>query len=99
MSDRSEDIGEPEWAPRYQCPCCDYFSLGSDGEYEICCICCWEDDGTTLARLDSYSPPNRMTLREARHNFKQWGASDKKRGPRALPLEERAAFRREPRKP
>lgn len=31
--------------PLYQCPCCDYFSLDDRGEYGICSVCFWEDDG------------------------------------------------------
>ncbi|MCI0459664.1 MAG: hypothetical protein L0Z62_22160 [Gemmataceae bacterium] len=92
-------MDEQEWAPRYQCPCCDYFSLGTRGDYEICEVCGWEDDASDLHRLDMLSPPNRMTLRETRHNFKQFGASNRNRVSRVLSAEERNAFRREPRKP
>jgi hypothetical protein len=57
-----------------QCPCCDFFTLDARGEYEICVICGWEDDGSDLDRPDTESSPNRMTLREARHTFRQYGA-------------------------
>jgi hypothetical protein len=30
---------------RYACPCCGYPTLGSLGEFEICYLCDWEDDG------------------------------------------------------
>ncbi len=33
--------------PRHQCPCCDYISLPERGNYLICRICFWEDDGRT----------------------------------------------------
>ena len=29
---------------KYTCPCCGYQSLDSDGDYDICEICFWEDD-------------------------------------------------------
>ncbi|BBB68362.1 hypothetical protein UNDYM_4109 [Undibacterium sp. YM2] len=54
------------------CPCCGYRSLDVNGEYEICRVCFWEDDGT--CELDQLSSPNRMTLREAQQNFQDIGA-------------------------
>lgn len=57
-----------------QCPCCDYFTLGERGKYEICPICFWEDDGIDLEDLDEHSVPNHITLREGRINFEKFGA-------------------------
>ncbi|MDC0668582.1 CPCC family cysteine-rich protein [Nannocystis radixulma] len=54
------------------CPCCGYRSLGERGEYGICRVCFWEDDG--MDELDRPSAANGMTLREARANFARWGA-------------------------
>lgn len=54
------------------CPCCGYRTLHERGTYEICCVCFWEDDGTTV--LDRVSGPNHMTLREARLNVQRCGA-------------------------
>lgn len=54
------------------CPCCEYRSLQVRGEYEICRVCFWEDDGMT--ELDRASGPNHMTLREGRLNFRSFGA-------------------------
>ncbi len=28
-----------------QCPCCDYFTLDRRGDFDICPVCGWEDDG------------------------------------------------------
>lgn len=56
------------------CPCCGYRSLGECGGYEICRVCFWEDDGTI--EIDQISGPNRMTLRDARRNFRHFGAVD-----------------------
>ena len=55
---------------KYQCPCCDYFSLDERGGYDICRICFWEDSGQDLDELDEHSGPNHQTLREARANFR-----------------------------
>lgn len=54
------------------CPCCGYRTLTERGAFEICCVCFWEDDGTTAP--DRVSGPNHMTLREARLNVQHCGA-------------------------
>jgi len=54
------------------CPCCEFRSIGARGDYAICLVCFWEDDGTD--EFDRRSVPNRMTLREARENFASIGA-------------------------
>jgi hypothetical protein len=89
-------IADPQSAV-HQCPCCDYFSLPTRGEHEICPICFWEDSRQDLDRIDMHSGPNRMTLREARANFIAMGACDHHSIRDALSEEKRAAFRREQR--
>ncbi len=54
------------------CPCCQHYSLSQNGEYEICPVCFWEDDGST--KLHRYSDPNHMTLAEGQVNFASFGA-------------------------
>jgi hypothetical protein len=49
------------------CPCCEYRTLPSASDYEICDLCMWEDDGT--AAPESYSHPNHMTLSTAKKQF------------------------------
>ena len=56
----------------YKCPCCHYKSLPARGEFFICPVCFWEDDGSD--NLEHYSGPNHMTLREAQENFLRFGA-------------------------
>ncbi|MFE4709569.1 CPCC family cysteine-rich protein [Paenibacillus sp. NPDC056722] len=56
----------------YSCPCCEFKTLPIKGEYEICLVCFWEDDGNTY--LNYYSSPNHMTLAHARENFVEYGA-------------------------
>ena len=54
------------------CPCCNFRSLPRRGEYDICPVCFWEDDGSN--EPDLHSGPNHMTLRAARDNFERIGA-------------------------
>src|SRR3954469_10282348 len=61
-------------AAAHQCPACDYFSLTTRGQYDICPVCFWEDSGQDLGQLDAHSGPNHLTLREARANFLSFGA-------------------------
>ncbi len=56
------------------CPCCTYMTLDGRGEYDICPVCFWEDDGSV--QDERYSPANRITLAEARSNFLKFGAKD-----------------------
>jgi len=58
----------------HQCPCCDFFTLSIRGDWEICPICFWEDDGIDLDRADRKSGPNYLTLRAGRQNFQRIGA-------------------------
>lgn len=51
------------------CPCCHYKTLPSRGEYEICRLCGWEDNG--VEELEKYSGPNHMTLGEAQEKFRE----------------------------
>ncbi len=68
-----EVVGEVE--PLAACPICDYRTLGRHGEYEICAVCYWEDDGGP-AEPDSqrHSPANRMSPAEAHANYQRFGA-------------------------
>lgn len=56
----------------FKCPCCGYKTLDSRGEYYICKVCFWEDDGSD--DLDKYSNVNGLTLSNARINFAKYGA-------------------------
>lgn len=46
----------------YSCPCCKYRTIKERGQYEVCPVCHWEDDGND--DLTKYSSPNHMTLKE-----------------------------------
>ncbi|MCD9571938.1 CPCC family cysteine-rich protein [Pseudomonas protegens] len=49
------------------CPCCGYRTLSARGDYQICDLCHWEDDGSEA--LDVLSGPNHKTLGQAREHF------------------------------
>ncbi|MCM2997180.1 hypothetical protein M3647_06830 [Paenibacillus cellulositrophicus] len=59
----------------YSCPSCEFKTLPTKGEYDICPVCFWEDDGRTDPSY--YSSPNHMTLAQARDNFIEFGVVNK----------------------
>lgn len=65
------------------CPCCEYLTLSRRGQYDICRVCFWEDDGSDDP--EHASGPNRSTLAEARHSFALIGASSPKAVIHVLP--------------
>lgn len=54
------------------CPCCQYQTLEERGQYYICPVCFWEDDGSN--DIEVYSGANHMTLHEGKNNFSKFGA-------------------------
>ncbi|TVP14422.1 hypothetical protein AYI87_10885 [Shewanella sp. KCT] len=90
---------EPEDpTPREQCHCCDYISLAERGNFLICPICFWEDDGQDIDELDIESGPNQyITLRQGRNNFKEFGACELTIKEHVLPESERKSFECKPR--
>ncbi len=83
-------------SPLLQCACCDHFSL-DDGDWEICPVCFWEDDGLGFDDPDEESGPNHITLRQARANFSAFGACDRRLLPNVITIEERGRYAVEPR--
>ena len=77
-----------------QCACCDYFTLRGDG-WEICPVCFWEDDGSTVCHPDKISGPNHMALREARENFIAFGSCERRLLPNVIGVGERQQFKLE----
>lgn len=78
-------------SPLLQCACCDHFSL-DDGDWEICPVCFWEDDGLGISEPDEESGPNHITLRQARANFAAFGACDRRVLPNVVTIEERGRY-------
>jgi hypothetical protein len=56
----------------FLCQCCNYITLEKRGEYFICPVCFWEDDG--ISSVNQFSSANKMTLGEGRYNFELLGA-------------------------
>lgn len=50
----------------HACPCCGHRTLPSRGDYELCPVCWWEDDG---GEPWEYSGPNGRTLVEAQQEY------------------------------
>ena len=95
---------EPVWyepadpTPRHQCPCCDFITLPERGNYLICPVCFWEDDGQDLDASDEPSGPNNgITLRQGRANFKHFGACEEAMVKNVVPVSERQRFTHLPR--
>ena len=84
---------------RFQCPCCDYYTLDARGRHTVCPACFWEDDGIDVGELDGISTANHISLRLARANFARLGAADEAAMSLVAPAEELAGLRREVRAP
>lgn len=67
---------------RFACPCCRYTTLtvyGGSAEYEICQVCGWQHDHVDEAEPDAPPlGPNRVSLSQARANFMEFGASERR---------------------
>ena len=64
----------------YRCPCCGCRTLTERAGYEICPVCSWEDDGQDSHDADEVrgGPNGSLSLTQARQNFREFGASDRK---------------------
>lgn len=81
--------------PRHACPCCDYITLPERGQWLICPVCYWEDDSRPDDAVDSPSGCNQeLTVRQARNNFAEFGASALTFVNSVLTPSEREQFRR-----
>jgi Cys-tRNA(Pro)/Cys-tRNA(Cys) deacylase len=65
---------------RYRCPCCGFYTLPepAGGKYNICPVCWWEDDPVQMDDEDYEGGANEVSLRQARKNFMDFGASDER---------------------
>jgi hypothetical protein len=66
---------------RYPCACCDCFTLKEPptGTFAICPVCRWEDDNLQVQDIDMSGGANTVSLRDARENFRRFGASEPRR--------------------
>ncbi|MEV0992314.1 CPCC family cysteine-rich protein [Streptomyces sp. NPDC049949] len=77
----------------FPCIVCGNLTVSVPGNHEICPVCGWQDDGGDYRDPDRYvGGPNHVTLREARENYRAFGASERRRIDRVRPpLPEEAA--------
>lgn len=74
-----QNVSKPtETQPTYRCPCCDYLTLCGRAGYEICPVCCWEDDGQDSHDADEVrgGPNGSLSLTQARESYQRIGAAD-----------------------
>jgi cysteine-rich CPCC protein/DinB family protein len=76
-----QNVSKPEEkAKTYRCPCCRCRTLHGRGADEICKVCFWEDDGQDDHDADEVrgGPNRKLSLTQARRNFTEFGASDRR---------------------
>ena len=63
---------------RFPCPCCDLltFTRPPTGTFQTCPVCAWEDDNIQFTDLDYEGGANKVSLHQARANFRSSGTSD-----------------------
>ncbi len=64
----------------YPCPCCGFKTLSERSGFDICPVCYWEDDGQDDHDADVVrgGPNYSLSLTQARENFREFGACEKK---------------------
>lgn len=72
--DNEQRAALPPHGIRFTCPCCGYPTLGGRGEYEICELCDWEDDGQDAPDADEVrgGPNSGYSLTDAQLNFEHY---------------------------
>lgn len=50
----------------HKCPVCGKYEFDSDGSFEICEVCGWQDDPVQMENLDESMCANQMSLNEAK---------------------------------
>jgi Cysteine-rich CPCC len=53
----------------YSCPVCGYPTLKARGDFQVCHLCSWEDDGEDDPESGRGGPNGDYTLKEARANW------------------------------
>jgi len=71
-------IKSGEYEFRHKCLCCNYLSLLTKDDFEICEICYWEDDPLTKEVNKISSINHGLTLEDAKKNFVKFGAVEQK---------------------
>ena len=70
-----------------RCPCCGFKTLSERGDYEICAVCFWEDDGQDDDDADDVlgGPNGSLSLTVGRANYQEFGASRRQDLPHVRP--------------
>lgn len=63
---------------KLQCPCCGNYTVNGEDEVvtDICEICLWHYDIVAHKYPDKSIGPNKISLNEAKINYKAFGVSD-----------------------
>ena len=84
MNDAAERLAERDTllGIRVMCRCCGFLTLPAYGRYDICRVCNWEDDPTTILHPgeDAGPGPNHVSLLEGRSAFADTGNSTPQMG-------------------
>ncbi len=64
---------------KYECPCCGNLTLDEKppGTFIICPVCFWEDDDIQFYNPDYTGGANKVSLKQARISYLNFGASNK----------------------
>jgi hypothetical protein len=61
---------------KLRCACCCFFTINEIKE--TCPVCFWEEDFYQQENMDDSGGPNLVSLREAKVNYKSFGATEKR---------------------
>lgn len=81
MHQKFQNVSKPdEPLKTYRCPCCQFKTLHGRGNYEICRVCFWEDDGQDDHDSDEVrgGPNGSFSLTQARENYARHNVYDLK---------------------
>lgn len=64
---------------KLRCPCCGYYTIDSEDEIvvEICEVCLWQYDEVAHKYPDRIIGANKISLSEAKENYKLFGVAKK----------------------
>lgn len=64
---------------KIECPCCGYYTIDTDDEIivDICEICLWQFDVVAHENPDTIIGANKISLNQAKENYKQFDVSKK----------------------
>lgn len=75
----SNSVRSPAEGGPYRCPCCHCLTLETRGDFDICDVCYWEDDGQDNHDADVVrgGPNGVLSLAQARVNYLEFGACER----------------------